>query len=112
MHLFEAADAIRDRLIEHRDSRGEDLWETIMEQIKIKDSFDGKYVDTILEVIRSFSSQLDDETTIALWRTTETGCADDSDDDCLFPDSLRFDLELELLKEVTDLAWSEARRTA
>src|SRR4051794_4436393 len=110
MYLFEAADTIRDRLIEHQVSRSEDLRETILKQIKKKDSFDGKYVETILEVIRSFLSQLDDDTTIALWRTTEAGCDDDSDDDCLFPDSLRFDLEMELLKEVTDLAWSQARR--
>ena len=35
-----------------------------------------------------------------------------ADDDWLIPDDLRFDLEMELLKEVTDLAWSEARRRA
>ena len=112
MYLFEAADTIRDRLIEHQVSRSEDLWETILKQIKKQDSFDGKYVEPILEVIRTFLSQLDDDTTIALWRTTETGCAYDSDDDWLIPDDLRFDLEMELLKEVTDLAWSEARRRA
>ena len=54
---------------------------------------------------------LDDETSIALWRTTEAGFADETEDDCLFPDCIRIDLEMELLKEVTDLAWNEARES-
>jgi len=109
MHLIEAVDAIREKLIEHRISRTADLWSTILKQIAKQDSFDGKYVHTILESIRSFLSQLEDATTIAIWRTTEAGYADDSEDDCLFPDSIRIDLEMELLKEVTDLAWNEAK---
>jgi hypothetical protein len=39
----------------------------------------------------------------------EAGFADDTDDDCLFPDCICIDLEMELLKAVTDLAWGEAR---
>jgi hypothetical protein len=111
MELTEAADAIREKLIEHRISRTANLWSTILKQIRKQDSFDGQYVDTILEIIRSFLSQLDDETSIALWRTTEAGFADDTEDDCLFPDSIRMDLEMELLKAVTDLAWNEAKES-
>ena len=111
MGLTEAADAIREKLIEHRMSRTTNLWSTILKQIRKQDSFDGQYVDTILEIIRSFLSQLDDETSIALWRTTEAGFADDTEDDCLFPDSIRMDLEMELLKAVTDLAWNEAKES-
>jgi len=111
MGLTEAADAIREKLIEHRMSRTTNLWSTILKQIRKQDSFDGQYVDTILEIIRSFLSQLDDETSIALWRTTEAGFADDTEDDCLFPDSIRMDLEMELLKTVTDLAWNEAKES-
>ncbi len=111
MGLTEAADAIREKLIEHRISRKANLWSTILKQIRKQDSFDGQYVDTILEIIRSFLSQLDDETSIALWRTTEAGFADDTEDDCLFPDSIRMDLEMELLKAVTDLAWNEAKES-
>jgi hypothetical protein len=111
MELTEAADAIREKLIEHRISRTANLWSTILKQIRKQDSFDGQYVDTILEIIRSFLSQLDDETSIALWRTTEAGFADDTEDDCLFPDSIRMDLEMELLKTVTDLAWNEAKES-
>ncbi len=109
MELTEAADAIREKLIEHRISRTANLWSTILKHISKHDFFDGQYVDTILEIIRSFLSQLDDETSIALWRTTEAGFADDTEDDCLFPDSIRMDLEMELLWAVTDLAWNEAK---
>ena len=87
------------------------LWSTILKQIRKQDSFDGKHADTILETIRSFLSQLDDETTIALWRTTEAGFGDETEDDYLFPDCVRLDVEMELLKAVTDLAWNEARES-
>ena len=111
MHPTEAADAIREKLIKHRVSRTADLWSTILKQIAKQDSFDGKYADTILEIIRSFLSQLNDEMAIALWRETEAGLADDNENDCLFPDSIRMDLEMALLKEVTDLAWNEAKES-
>ena len=66
MELTEAIYAIREKLIEHRISRTANLRLTILKQIAKRDSFDGKYADTILEIIRSFLSQLDDETAIAL----------------------------------------------
>jgi hypothetical protein len=109
MDLTEAIDGIREKLIEHQISRTANLWSTILKQIRKQDSFDGRNADTILEIIRSFLRQIDDQTTIGLWRTTEAGFADDSEDDCLFADCLRIDLEMELLKAVTDLAWIEAR---
>lgn len=108
MELTEAAHAIRDKLIDHRISRTANLWPTILKQIETRDSFDGNHADTILDIIRSFLSRLDDQTVIALWRTTEAGFADETENDCLFPDSIRLELEMELLKEVTDLAWNEA----
>ena len=108
MELTEAADAIREKLIEHRISTA-NLWATILEQIRKQDSFDGHHADTILECIRSFLSRLDDRTAIDLWRTTEAGFADDAEDDCLVPDCVRIDLAMELLEAVTDLAWDEAR---
>jgi hypothetical protein len=71
--------------------------------------FDGHHADTILEVIRHFVSQLDNGTTISLWRQTETGMGDETADACLYPDSLRMNLEMELLREITNLAWEEAK---
>jgi hypothetical protein len=109
MDFIDAADAMREKLIEHRISRTANLWSTILKQIRKQDSFDGEHVDKILEIIRSFLSQLDDKTAIGLWRTTEAGFADDTDDDYLFPDSIRIDLEMEFLKALTDLAWNEAK---
>jgi hypothetical protein len=109
MDLIDAADAIREKLIEHRISRTANLWSTILKQIRKQDSFDGHYVDPILGIIRSFLSRLDDKKANGLWRTTEAGFADDNEDDYLFPDSVRIDLEMELLKAVTDLAWNEAK---
>ena len=83
-----------------------------MKQIRKQDGFYGPYSDTILEIIRSFLSQLDDQTAIGLWRTTEAGFADEAEDDCPFPTCVRIDLEMELLKAVTDLAWYEAKGNA
>ncbi len=108
MELPEAADASREKLIEHGISRTANLWSTILKQIGKQDSFDGKHADTILEIIRSFLTGLDDETAIRLWRTTEAGFADDTEDDFLFPDFIRMELKMELLKAVTNLAWNEA----
>ena len=88
MDLTDAADAIRQKLIEHRISGRTNLWSTVLKQIRKQNSFDGHYVDPILEIIRSFLSQLDDQTTIGVWRTTEAGFADDTEDDCLIPDAM------------------------
>ena len=109
MDLTEAADAVREKLIEHRISRTANLWSTILKQIREQDSFDGIYADTILEIIRSYLSRLDDQTTIGLWRTTQGGFADDTEDDWPFGDCIRIELEMELLKAVTELAWDEAK---
>lgn len=109
MYLPEAVDAIREQLVQHRLSGGRTLWFTILKQIDKRDSFDGQYADTILAVIRSYLGPLDDQKIISLWRHTETGMGEDMDDECLFPDCCRMDLEMELLQEITNLAWTEAK---
>jgi hypothetical protein len=109
MYIPEAVDDIRERLVKHRLSGRKTLWSTILKQIAKQDSFDGQYADMILKTIRSFLKSLDDRTIISLWRQTETGMSDDTDDECLLPDCCRMDLEMELLQEVTDLAWEEAK---
>ena len=43
------------------------------------------------------------------WRETEVGMCDETEDDRLFPDDLRMDLETELLQQITALAWEEAK---
>jgi hypothetical protein len=109
MYIAEVVDVIREKLVKHRLSGRKPLWSTILNQIAKQDSFDGSYADTILEAIRSFLKPLDDKTIISLWRQTETSMGDDTDDECLFPNCCRMDLETELLQEVTALAWDEAK---
>jgi hypothetical protein len=108
VYLNEAADEIREKLVQHRLSGRKTLWKTILKQIAKQDAFDGHLADTILEAIRAFLKPLDDKTIISLWRETETGMCDETEDECLDPDCCRMDLEMELLQQITDLAWWEA----
>ena len=104
MYLSQAVDEIRDALVQHRLSGRKTLWPTILKQIAKQDCFDGQYADTILEVIRSFLKPLDDKTILSLWRETETGMCDETEDDCLFPACCRMDLEMEILQQTTETA--------
>lgn len=108
MYLSEAVDEIREKLVKHRLAPRKFLWQTILRQIAKQDSFDGAYADTILEMIRVLLRPLDDATIISLWRETEVGMGDETKDACLFPDDLRMDVEMELLQQITDMAWYEA----
>jgi hypothetical protein len=110
MYLSQAVDEIRDALVQHRLSGRKMLWTTILKQIAKQDCFDGQYADTILEVIRAFLKPLDDKTIISLWRETETGMCDDTEDECLFPFCCRMDLEMEILQQTTEMAWWEAEQ--
>lgn len=47
---------------------------------------------------------------LSLWRETETGMCDDTEDECLFPDCCRMDLEMEILQQTTEMAWWEAEQ--
>ena len=75
-----------------------------------RDAFDGHSADTILEVIRSFLSQADENSMFSLWRQTQTEMGDVDDDECLFRELVRMDLEMELLRQITNLAWEEAKK--
>ena len=108
MYLTKAVDEIREKLVRHRLAPRKLLWPTILKQIAKQDSFDGAYAEIILEIIRSFLQPLDDATIISLWRETEVGMGDETEDDHLFPNGLRMDVEMELLQQITDLAWYEA----
>jgi hypothetical protein len=108
MYLSEAVDEIQGKLVRHRLAPRKFLWPTILKQIAKRDCFDGVYADTILEYIRSLLRPLDDATIISLWRETEVGMGDETEDDHLFPFDLRMDVEMELLQQLTDLACYEA----
>jgi hypothetical protein len=34
---------------------------------------------------------------------------DETEEECLYPDSVRMDLEMEILQEIMDMAWEEAK---
>ena len=109
MHLFAAIDVIREQAIGIQLSDETDLWSTILKQIGKNRCFDHGLAVAIEEIIHPLVEGQDDETAIAMWRETETGMADDADDEALVSDSVRMDLEMELLQEVTELAYREAK---
>ncbi len=108
MYLSEAVDEIREKLVKHRLAPRKFLWRTIFQQIAKKDCFDGAYADTIQEMIRELLRPLDDATIKALWRETETGMCNENDADRWFTDDLRYDVEMEILQQLMDMACYEA----
>ena len=109
LNLTAAIELIRQDAIAHPVvAKKGDLWSTMLSQIKTSDSIDGKHADTLQEIIATFLGQLDDGSVIALWAETETGQADHDDLESLVADYVRMALEMELLDEVTKLAWEEA----
>jgi hypothetical protein len=108
MYLSEAVDEIREKLVKHRLAPRKFLWRAILKQIAKQDCFDGVYIDTIQEMIRALLRTLDDATIVSLWRETEVGVSNDNEADRYFTDDLRSDVEMEILQQITDVAWYEA----
>ena len=108
--LFQAIDVVRERVMRLPSSEKADVWSTILKQIAKRKSFEGRYAVAIEEIIRPLVQRLDDDVAIAMWRETEIGMGDDADDEQLVADSVRMDLEVELLEAVTHLAYEEAKR--
>ena len=79
----------------------------MLRQLGERDSFEGEFADTFLDLIRKFLAGLSDEAVIDLWCQTETGMGDDPEEQVA--EFVRFELEEELLDEVTKVAWDEAR---
>jgi len=84
------------------------MWQTILKENAKQDRFDGPYADTIQEMIQILLRPLDAATIISLWRETEVGMCDETEDDRLFLDDLRYDVEMEILQQITDMACYEA----
>jgi hypothetical protein len=108
MNLSAAVDEIREKLVKHRLAPRIFLWRTILKQIAKQDSFEGLLENPIMEVIRSFLRSLDDATIISLWRGTEVGMCNETEADRYFTDDLRYDMEMEILQQLMDMAWYEA----
>lgn len=109
MSFFAAVDDIREAAIDHRlpGPRKKLLWATILSQVAKSDTCDGSLAELLLELIRDYLKKPDDEDIIAMWLETETGGGDNPEE--LLPDGVRIELEMELLAEVTRIAWDEAR---
>jgi hypothetical protein len=104
-----AVDDIRETATEYRlpGSRRKFLWSSILEQVARSDSCDGSFPDLLLDIIRDYLKRPTDEEIISMWLETETGGGDDPEE--LLADCVRIDLEIELLAEVTSVAWEEAK---
>jgi hypothetical protein len=111
MVLDEAVESIRSAAQRHTvpggKGRKRDLWDTAIAQIAERDSFDGECFDTFSDLIREFLAKLSDETVIDLSCQTETGMGHNPEEQ--IADCVRIELEDELLHEVTEAAWEEAR---
>jgi hypothetical protein len=109
LSFFAAVDDIRDAAIEHRlpGPRKKLLWATILAQVAKRDACDGSLANLLLGIIRDYLKKPTDEDIISMWLQTESGGGDDPEE--LLPECVRIDLEMELLAEVTRVAWDEAR---
>lgn len=110
MSLDEAVDTIREQLLARKASEQGDVWSVILQQTAKHNGIDGTCDDAITEAIRTLLKQLPDQAIISMWRQTEVGMTDHSEDDCLFPDCLHMDLEIELLQQTMDLACWEVEQ--
>ena len=104
MSLTDAIDTIREKLL----TTG--LWTTILAQIRKRNSLDGTLADAIQESIDGFLEALDEQAMNSIWEETDTGMQNDYRAEETGPLEIQEDLRMELLDEVTGLAWEEAKR--
>jgi hypothetical protein len=109
LSFYTAVDDIRERATEYRlpGSNKKFLWATILAQVAKSDMCDGLLSDLLLDIIRDYLKRPTAQEIISMWLETETGGSDDPEE--LLADSVRIDLRMELLAEVTRVAWEEAR---
>ena len=103
MYLTDAIDTIREKLL----AAGQ--WTTILAQIRKQNSLDGAQADAIQESIDSFLEGLNQEAMNLIWEETDTGMQCEYGAAECHPAEVRQDLRMELLDEITKLAWEEAR---
>ena len=84
------------------------LWDIVVHQIKVKNSLDGFYYDLIQSVSNEYINKLKDNEIIQIWKETETGRNSINEPENVPIDSLKFELEDEIMSEITDVAWSQA----
>jgi hypothetical protein len=109
MSFYTAVEDIREVATEYRlpGSKTKFLWATILAQVAKQDACDGSLADLLLNLIRAYLKKPTDQEIVSMWLETETGGGDDPEE--LLADCVRIELEMELLAEVTRVAWDEAR---
>jgi len=112
MSFYTAVDDIREAAAQYRlpGSKRDFLWSTILAQVAKTDTCDGALAELLQDIIRDYFKRPTDEEIISMWLETETGGGDDPEE--LIADCVRINLEMELLAEVTRVAWDEARPRA
>ena len=90
------------------DSDKMNLWDMTVHQIKEKNSLDGFYYDLIQGISNEYISKLKDDEVLRIWKETETGMNSNVEPENVPIDSLKFDLEEEIMYEITGVAWNDA----
>jgi len=111
--LAEAVLEVVDRLREQKPGRdGLDRWECIVRIIAAQDSLPSSEVQVIEEAIAEACAGWSHEQRLSIWYETESGMADEPDDDSPYEivlDGSGYVLREEMLDEVTKEARQQAR---
>jgi predicted nucleic acid-binding protein len=83
------------------------LWEVTINQIKNKNSIDGRCYSIIQNIVNQSIKNLRDEEVMQFWKETELSINRDFEPEDIPIDSLKFDLEEEIMDEITTIAWTD-----
>ena len=81
------------------------LWEMTLYQIKTKDSIEGRYYSLIQNIVNDSINKLGNNEIIRIWRETELGGNSNLEPEDVPIESLKFDLEEEIMDDLTTIAW-------
>ena len=111
--LLEAVWDIEDVLmkIPFTKSKSKSVWDYIITEIKKKETIDYKYIEIVEVEISKYLKKITEEDKKSIYRETETFMINQDEDEIeLYTiDSIETDLENELLAEIIDEAYDEAR---
>ncbi len=87
----------------------ESLWELMACQFSKNGACDQFLVDMAEDVIRKYLERIKKKDIFEMWRETEVGLGSEDEIDTLYVDSLRMDVEVELLVRITNAAGSDCK---
>ncbi len=109
--LFEAVDAIRQAANDQiaPGFKRAKLWPRIARQFGRQQGYcDMSLVNKLEFLIETYVERLDDKSVVSIWKERRRGWLDEENAERHFVDCLRQDITMELLRELTELAASEA----